>query len=113
MSGLGLEIIREYRWAAATAVFLTRTFGRSLIQAAPSQMAPLHEFCVAQLTHQLEVLGMSDVLKTVLPALEARRATIMNDVEIELDRTFAERRRNAIRNLFMGLTNLASKAFGK
>ena len=113
MTALGVHINQEYKWAASTALFLTQSFARSLADSAPAEMQPLSDFCTAQLSSQLQSLNMANLRQELMQTLHSKQSEILNDVRIELDRSFAERRRGVVRNLVMGIGNLLSKVGGK
>jgi len=110
---IGAQIVQEYKWAAATAVFLTQSFSRSLAEAADAQLAPMSSYCAHQLSGQLQALNMASLTQELIPSLETKRKEILTDVRIELDRAFAERRRGVIRNIAIGIGNVLSKVGGK
>ncbi|MGE0357721.1 MAG: hypothetical protein AB7P08_12515 [Burkholderiales bacterium] len=109
----GAQIAQEYKWAAATAIFLTQSFSRSLAEAADAQLAPMASFCADQLENQLQVLNMAPLTEVLIPSLEAKRHEILTEMRIELDRAFAERRRGVIRNIAIGIGNVLNNVGGK
>ncbi len=113
IEALGPHVIEQYKWTASTALFLTQTYATSLAAAADSQIAPLSDICAGQLSSQLQALGMANLSQELMPSLDAKRQEILTDVRIELDRAFAERRRDAIRNLAIGIGNVIGKWAGK
>jgi len=113
LQAMGVQITQEYKWAAATAIFLTQSSARSLADAAEAQLAPMSAFCVDQLSSQLQALNMGNLAQELMPSLESKRKEILIDVRIELDRAFAERRRGVIRNIAVGVGNVLSKVGGK
>jgi hypothetical protein len=113
LKAIGTHIIQEYKWAASTALFLTQSFSTSLANSADAQLAPLAAFCAQQLSNQLQALNMERLKQELMPSLESKQHEILNDVRIELDRAFSERRRGVIRNLTIGLGSVVSKVGGK
>jgi hypothetical protein len=113
LQSIGAQITQEYKWAAATAIFLTQSFARSLAEAAGTQLASMSSFCADQLSSQLLALNMANLTQEFMPSLETKRRDILTEVSIELDRAFAERRRGVIRNIAIGIGNALSKVGGK
>jgi hypothetical protein len=102
-------ILARYQWAAATALFLTQSFARSLSSAAPEQLQPLYDQCRASVTAQLPNLGGAHAEAQVQAAIEKKRVDLLEHIELELETQFAERSRGVLRNLGMGM----AKLFGK
>lgn len=106
------DILKQYSWAASKSLLTSQTFVEELIRASREQMQPLYHDSVRHLESAIALAGAPNALAECNAKLDAKREQTLNDIALALRASFAELKRDRVRNLCSAATGWVSKLFG-